>query len=157
MQNQALFFPPAWSPFIVGLIIIITIIVVNIIVEHITHQRHAAREQKTLADLAQISENQTSVITVPPHGEKSKLYTTAKLLNKVSNVLIYISFSSGASSPFSSQDNLVLASEDSERPSPWLRCWILQSCRLHKFLFSFSCSTLSNVGPRRVRFSSLGK
>lgn len=56
VQNQALFFHPASSPFIIRIIIVITIIVVNILFEHTTQtdgrrtdfQRHSQlRSQKT--------------------------------------------------------------------------------------------------------------
>lgn len=65
------FFFPASSPFIIT--IIITIIVVNIIFEHITHQRQTAREHcgfsKRLAAKTSWQKQASAISTVPQHNE----------------------------------------------------------------------------------------
>lgn len=66
----------------------------------------------------------------------------------------------GASSPFRSQDNLVLVPEDSERLSPYRHGYDVGYYSLADSInsfFFFSCSIQSDAGPRRVHFSSLGK
>lgn len=88
VQNQALFFHPASSPLIIRIIIVNTIIFVNILFEHTAQtdgQRTVFFKDALSSDL-----KKPDISYYSPATQKHKRHLSAKLLNKVSNVLVYI-------------------------------------------------------------------
>lgn len=95
VQNQALFFHPASSPFIIRIIIVITIIVANVLFEHTFSEQLFQRHSPLKSQKKKTQQNKTDICYYSPAAQKHKRHLSAKHLSKVTNVRIYISISSG--------------------------------------------------------------